>query len=174
MMIVAASHTVIVHQRIYDRFLGGLHHTSENRIHEIVRDGLNRMCHRIRIGNVRIRSGERDEQIAGTVPGNAASAGKPERSAPGQALQLSRQQRRVGRNDNDDRAGFLLVNRAGNFPAHGNAGNGELRPAPAIRLHKNADRVGARGASGFFGAPCCMRLVRLDLDFVATQSRSLP
>ena len=54
-VIVAAGHRMVVHQRIDDRFLGGLDHAREKRIHQIIWNGLNGVRHLIRIRDVGIR-----------------------------------------------------------------------------------------------------------------------
>ena len=55
MVIVATGHRLVVHQCIDDRFLGGLDHACEKRIHQIIRNCLNGVRHLIRIRDVWIR-----------------------------------------------------------------------------------------------------------------------
>lgn len=55
-VIIATGHGVVVDQRIYDRFFGGLHDAAEERVHEIVGNRLHVMRHLIRTRDVRIRS----------------------------------------------------------------------------------------------------------------------
>src|SRR5258707_11554963 len=53
---------------------------------------------------MRVGSGERDEDVAGAIAGNAAVAAKAQRNAACQALQLMGEQRRVGGHDDDNQA----------------------------------------------------------------------
>ncbi len=55
-------------------------------------------------GPAGIGRGEGDENVAGAVAGDAAVAAEPERNAASEALELMRNERRVGADDNDDRA----------------------------------------------------------------------
>ena len=93
-----------------------------------------------------IGSGESDEDVAGAVAGVAAHAPETERNAASQALELRGQQRGVGGDDHDDRAGVVV--------ADANARTEVSRPTamPAMRscdcdsvvaLHQHADGVAA-------------------------------
>src|SRR5438128_2345039 len=53
------------------------------------------------------------------------------------------QQRRVGRDHNDDRASFFLINFTRNLFADGDSSNCELRATSAISLNESADCIGA-------------------------------
>ena len=104
---------------------------------------------------MRVGSGEGDEQIAGAVAGDTARASQPERSAPGDPFQLVRQQRRVGRDDNDDGAGFAEGVVAGcdlggsrrrrlrQLSAHRRAGHPQQIARAVIRLDQHADGIAA-------------------------------
>ena len=56
MMIIAASHRVIIDQSIHYRFFSRLHNASKDGVHEIVRNRLHIVRNLIRSLNVRIRS----------------------------------------------------------------------------------------------------------------------
>ena len=109
-MIIAAGHVSVIDQRVHDRFFCRLHHACENRIQQIVWNGFDRMCDSSRIGR---RSGFAVENAMNKspepFPEYAAGAGQAERGATRQTFQLVRQQRRIRRHDDDDRAGFLLL-----------------------------------------------------------------
>src|SRR5438874_3055821 len=117
LVVVAADHVVVIDQGVDDGFLGSFDGGGEKRVHQVVRQGFDGANRRFGVGGMRVGGGEGDEQIAGAVVGNAAGAGKTERSATGQTFQLMREKRRVCCNHDDDGASFLFVNGAGNFLA---------------------------------------------------------
>src|SRR5205823_13242704 len=73
--------------------------------------------YRLGVGGMRIAGGEGDEQIAGTVAGNATGPGETKGSTASQAFQLMREKRRVCCNHDDDGTSFSFVNGAGDFLA---------------------------------------------------------
>ena len=85
----------------------------------------------------RIGGGEGDEDVAGAVAGDAAVAAQAQGDAAGNALQLVREERRVGGDDHDDGAAIRFTERGagvgalvGNFLAHRNAGDAQIRRVP--------------------------------------------
>ena len=54
-MIVSAGHTSIVDERVDDRFFSSFNDTGEDRIHPVVRNGLNRTRDLIGICRARVR-----------------------------------------------------------------------------------------------------------------------
>jgi len=82
-VVVAADHVVIVDQGVDDGFLGSFDSGGEKRVHQIVRhsfDGANRW---FGVSGMGIGGGKGNEQIAGTVAGNASGPGETKRSATG-------------------------------------------------------------------------------------------
>ena len=85
----------------------------------------------------------------------------PRRPAPGDALELVRQERRIGGDDQDERAlldvGVLAAGKGcvlRQIMSHRHAGDGELVAAPEVCLGKHADGVAAV-ASRAGGARLC-------------------
>src|SRR5438552_8735068 len=141
-MVIAANHIVIIDERVNDCFFHPFYRRGEERVHRIIWHGLDCSRGGIGIGRVRIRRGKCHKQIAGTVSGNAPRARQAKRSAPRQSFQLMEHKRRISSDYNNNRTGILFVNRTWKFFAHRNADDGQLRPAPAIRLYDHANGVG--------------------------------
>src|SRR5207302_11400081 len=116
-VVVAANHVVVVNQGVDNGFLGRFDSGGEKWVHQVVRHGLDGASRWLGVGGMRVGGGEGEEEIAGAVAGNAAGAGKTERSTAGQTFQLMRQKGRISRNHDDDGAGFLFVNGPRKFPA---------------------------------------------------------
>ncbi len=110
-------------------FLGRLHGRLEQRIELSVRQHLHR--HRLicRSG-FGIGRREGDEYIAGAVAGDAAVAAQAQGHATRDPLELNAEQRRIGRNHDDDRAALGKIRRH----EHVRSGAGMSRPTgmPAI------------------------------------------
>ena len=88
-------------------------------------------------GGARICRGERDEDVAGTISGNTAVAAETQRNAAGEPLELMRDERRVRRNYDDDRAVVIVRegsagvrNIIGNLPADGHARDAKIGRRP--------------------------------------------
>src|SRR6266487_7116103 len=96
LVVVAADHIVVIDQGVDDGFFGSFDGGGEKRVHQIVRHGFDSANRWFGVSGMGVGGGEGDEQIAGAVAGNAAGAGKTERSAAGQTFQLMREKRRVG------------------------------------------------------------------------------
>src|SRR5438105_6213081 len=116
-VVVAANHVVVVDQGVDDGFFGRFDSGGEEWVHQVVRHGLDGASRWLGVGGMRVGGGEGEEEIAGAVAGNAAGAGKTERSTAGQTFQLMREKRRIGCDHNDDGTRFLFVNGAWNFLA---------------------------------------------------------
>src|SRR6266576_7207352 len=90
LVVIAAGHVVVIDQGVDDGFFGRFDGGGEKRVDQVVRHGFDGTNRWFGVGGMRVGGGEGDEQIAGAVVGNAAGAGKTERSATGQTLQLMR------------------------------------------------------------------------------------
>ena len=78
-----------------------------------------------------------------TVTGDRSTAADAERDTPGQAVQLMRNHRGIGRDHGDDRAGVLTIGfRARQVFRHGYAGDQQLRTQAEVRLNERSDGVG--------------------------------
>ena len=89
---------------------------------------------------------EGKEDVAGAVMADGAGTRHAERHAPGEPLQLMRLERRIGGDDDDDRAHRLAAQfAAGEMLADRNAEDRAFRPSSEIRLHEHADRITAAG-----------------------------
>ena len=128
-------------QGIDDRLFGAFHGGPEQRVDRFRRQQRHRLG-RIAGAGLRTAGGaESDEQISRSVITRGAGAPHAERAAARDALQLQRQQGRVGRDHDDQRAG--IVTRVWRGPgefADRDAANGQLLAPPEIGLHQRAER----------------------------------
>ena len=102
------------------------------------------MQRRLAIGlALAVGGGEGEEDVAGGIAAWRPAASDAERGAAGEALQLGRDQRRIGGDIGDDRAGFGGPEGTLGHPrADRRAGNAEPGAAAMIGLDQDADRVG--------------------------------
>ena len=101
---VVALHVARGDHRVDDRLLGRLRGGLEQRIEMVVADEAG-LLQRLVVQRLGIGGRERDEDIARAVARVAAHPRQAHAGALGDALQLVRQQRRVGGDHDDDRAG---------------------------------------------------------------------
>ena len=149
-VVINTGHSFGSDESVDDRLFGRLHRRLEQRVHAVVRQ------HRhLRQSGCFISPGigrrEGDEDVARPIAGGAAGARDAERRAAGDALQLIRHQRRIGRHNDDDRADIVAVTSrvvgrnlvVRHLLADRHAGDAQLIAPPEIRLHQHADRVTA-------------------------------
>src|SRR2546423_1258599 len=154
-MPIDARHVLGGHHGVDDGFLGRLHGRGKQRVHGIVRHHL-QLDHMVDVACGGVRRRERDEDVARSVAGDAAGAADAERYPSRNALELVRQERRVGRHDHDDRS---VLGRIGRYPGIGvlaldlppdrDARDAQVLPPPVVALHQHADEV----AAVLFGEP---------------------
>src|SRR6478672_9863738 len=123
--------------------------------------------HAVRRPALGIRRRERDEDIARAVAAESTLASDAQRDARGDALELMREEGRVGRDDDDDRTQLLSVHAAtgpglpapwpsrigclrflvgdarlqiGDLLANRNAGDPQIAARAEVALHQNTDR----------------------------------
>src|SRR5207244_10813102 len=77
----------------------------KQRVEVRVREDSHRVGAFLRVVGDDVAGGEGQDEIAAAVPAGGGGARQAERRALGQAFQLPGVERRVGRDDNDDRAG---------------------------------------------------------------------
>src|SRR6266550_6598659 len=124
-------------------------------------------------GPAGIGRGECDENFAGAVAGDAAVAAEPERNAASEALELMRNERRVGADDNDDRATVQIAECSGgvgtlvgNLLADRDPRDAKIFARAIVALHQDTDCVGADFRFDF-----SRRRADAALEFVADHSR---
>ena len=83
--------------------------------------------HPSRIRRARVGHGEGDHQVAGVVMAATADESQPQRRAPREPLELVRQQGRIGRDDDDNRARPTGVSDLAASPHRGSASRSHSR-----------------------------------------------
>ena len=101
---------------------------------------------------------EGKENVARTVVADAAGPRQAQGHAPGDALELMRFERRIGRDDDDDRthglaAQFITLE----VNTDGHAEDGAFRPLAEIRLHQSADGIASAQQFSPSGTLCRCR-----------------
>src|SRR5438034_11089880 len=82
------------------------------------------------------------------------------------------QQRRVGRDHDDNRTGFFLVNFARDFFADRYAGNRKLRTSPTISLNERTDCIRARETGFILYLDHARRSAGSAFELVAAHART--
>src|SRR2546422_71296 len=106
-MIFDAGHGFGGDHGVNDGFFGGLDGGGEDGIELVVGQHF-QVDDAVGSGSAGVGGGESDEDVAGTVAGNAAVAAESERNAPRQAFELVRDERSVRGNHDDDRAVIVV------------------------------------------------------------------
>ena len=105
---VGAGHRLRREHRVDDGFFGRVDRRLKERIDPIV--GQHRQRRRaLRARRAGVRRGKRQKQIAGRIARPTAKPAEPHPDTPGDALELVRQQRRIGRDNHDDRTAAFIV-----------------------------------------------------------------
>src|SRR5947209_9273836 len=172
-MILDAGHRLGRNHGVDDRLLGGLHGRGKEGLDAIVRQ--HRQLHEaVRSGRAGIGRRKGDENVAGTVAGDAAIAAEAKRDAPSQPLELVGNERRIGSHDDNDRAAIRLAKRRRSVSAffrylfaNRNAGDAQVSPRSVITLHEYAD-----GVSTVFVAQLARRRSYASFELVADHSRA--
>ena len=138
-------------QGVDDRLLGRLHGGLEERVHPLVGQHRAACARPSALAASGLAVEKARKMSPEPLPDTAAGAGQAQRRAPGQPLQLVRQQRRVGGDDDDDRAGLALgpstaaavglasvISRPTGTPAISSC-----VPQAEVGLHQHADGVAA-------------------------------
>src|SRR5258705_4334172 len=148
-VVIDAGHGVGGDHGVDDGFFGGLDDGGEDRVEVGVGEHFY-FGYIFGDGCAGVGGGEGDKDIAGAVAGDAAEAAEAERGAVSEALELRRDERSVGGdNDNDGAAlgnfgGLVGVGIfGGNFPADRNSGDAEILAGAEVALDEDADGVAA-------------------------------
>src|ERR687894_1548332 len=147
---VATGHGAGGEEGVQDRLLGRLRRGVEERRHALVRDHPERYGRRepgeTLPRDATVARGEGEEDVAAPVFAAAAHPAEAYARAPGEAVALVRQERRVGGEDHDDGTllGLVPVGRGdalrGQDAPDGGAVHAEHGPSAVVRLDEGADR----------------------------------
>ena len=140
-----AAHLVAHAERVDDRLLRALDHRLVKWVAGLVEQDVERGGHLGGLARDAVGGGEGDDDLARAVRGERARAADAERGALAEAHQLRRQERRVGGDDRDDRAGVALAprRRVGRLQhlADRRAVDAQRAHHAEVRLHQDPDGV---------------------------------
>jgi dienelactone hydrolase len=151
---LVAHHVARRHHRVHDRFFGRLRGCFEQRVQISVIQEFRGVNFRA-VHGFRVRRRKRDEDVARTVAREGTHAGEPHAGALRDAIELIRQQRRIGCDHDDDRTlvgvrGRQLARlRLLEMLADRHARDSKRRAGAVVGLHQRTDYV--------FAAPRCRR-----------------